>query len=124
MCHVKPRSYATNPCLIFPPCINIGSQIKDQSAMKMTLNQLLVEMDGFAQNHGIIVIAATNFPDSLDSALIRPGRFDKVVDVSIPDIAGRKAILELYAKKVRPRDNQTAHADIYDRSQKRVSIYL
>jgi ATP-dependent metalloprotease len=77
-----------------------SSNLKDQSAMKMTLNQLLVEMDGFQQNNGIIVIAATNLPDALDSALIRPGRFDKVVDVPVPDIGGRKAILGLYAKKV------------------------
>ena len=94
---------AKSPCIIFIDEIDAigGSRhLKEQSAMKMTLNQLLVEMDGFEQNNGVIVIAATNFPDSLDSALTRPGRFDKHVDVPPPDIGGRKAILELYAKKI------------------------
>jgi len=91
------------PCIIFIDEIDaVGGKrhVKDQNAMKMTLNQLLVEMDGFEQNNGVIVIGATNFPDSLDNALIRPGRFDKHVDVPMPDIGGREAILELYGKKI------------------------
>merc|ERR1712070_1275592 len=91
-----------SPCIIFIDEIDaVGSsrQLKEQQAMKMTLNQLLVEMDGFEQNQGIIVIGATNYADILDDALTRPGRFDKHVVVPLPDIKGRKQILELYAKK-------------------------
>ena len=94
---------AKSPCIIFIDEIDaIGGKRneKDQSAMKMTLNQLLVEMDGFEQNNGVMVIAATNFPESLDQALIRPGRLDKHIDVPVPDIGGRKAILDLYCSKV------------------------
>ncbi|MBP5343181.1 ATP-dependent zinc metalloprotease FtsH [bacterium] len=66
---------------------------------EQTLNQLLVEMDGFGQNSGIIIIAATNRPDILDPALLRPGRFDRQIDVSTPDIKGREEILKVHARK-------------------------
>lgn len=73
--------------------------IKNHQALKMTLNELLVEVDGFDQNKGIIVIGATKFPDILDKALTRPGRFDRHVNVAVPDIIGRKDILALYTQK-------------------------
>lgn len=73
---------------------------KDQAYAKQTLNQLLVELDGFEQTQGIIVIGATNFPESLDKALTRPGRFDKIVTVGLPDIRGRAAILKQHMKKI------------------------
>lgn len=66
----------------------------------MTLNQLLVELDGFEQNEGIVVICATNFPQSLDKALVRPGRLDKTIVVPLPDIKGRYEILKMYSNKI------------------------
>lgn len=92
------------PAIIFIDEIDaVGGnrRLKDQSSLKMTLNELLVQMDGFDENNGIIVIGATNFVESLDDALLRPGRFDKQVTVPLPDVGGRQEILEMYSKKTK-----------------------
>ncbi|OAD76251.1 hypothetical protein PHYBLDRAFT_109742 [Phycomyces blakesleeanus NRRL 1555(-)] len=73
---------------------------KDSNYTKQTLNQLLVDLDGFSQTEGVIFIAATNFPESLDKALVRPGRFDRMVNVPLPDVRGRVEILKLHLKNV------------------------
>jgi cell division protease FtsH len=72
---------------------------------EQTLNQLLTEMDGFEGNNGVIILAATNRPDSLDPALTRPGRFDRRVPVELPDLKGRESILKVHAKKIKVADN-------------------
>ena len=95
------------PCIVFIDEIDTigkkrdGGGFSGNDEREQTLNQLLTEMDGFDNQKGIVVLAATNRPDSLDPALLRPGRFDRRVPVELPDLAGRKAILELHSKDVR-----------------------
>ena len=95
-----------SPCIVFIDEIDaVGRQRGaglggGHDEREQTLNQLLVEMDGFEENLGVIVIAATNRPDVLDAALLRPGRFDRQVMVGLPDIKGREQILNVHLKKV------------------------
>ena len=95
------------PCIVFIDEIDTigkkrdGGGFSGNDECEQTLNQLLTEMDGFDNQKGIVVLAATNRPDSLDAALLRPGRFDRRVPVELPDLAGRKAILELHSKDVK-----------------------
>ena len=94
------------PCIVFIDEIDaIGKkrdgQLSTNDEREQTLNQLLTEMDGFEDNTGVIILAATNRPDSLDPALTRPGRFDRRVPVELPDLKGREAILRVHAKKIK-----------------------
>ena len=98
------------PCIVFIDEIDaIGgkrdSRIGGNDEREQTLNQLLTEMDGFEGNTGVIILAATNRPESLDPALTRPGRFDRRVPVELPDLKGREAILRVHAKKVKTEPN-------------------
>jgi cell division protease FtsH len=95
------------PCIIFIDELDAlgktrsGMAVGGHDEREQTLNQLLVEMDGFASNRGVIIMAATNRPETLDAALLRPGRFDRTVVVDRPDILGREAILKVHARNVR-----------------------
>ena len=103
------------PCIVFIDEIDaIGKKRDGQMAggndeREQTLNQLLTEMDGFEGNNGVIILAATNRPESLDPALTRPGRFDRRVPVELPDLEGREAILKVHAKKVQLSDDVDFH---------------
>ena len=94
------------PCIVFIDEIDAIGQKRDGRAggndeREQTLNQLLTEMDGFSGNNGVIILAATNRPETLDPALTRPGRFDRRVPVELPDLKGREDILKVHAKKIR-----------------------
>ena len=98
------------PCIVFIDEIDAIGQKRDgriggNDEREQTLNQLLTEMDGFETNNGVIILAATNRPESLDPALTRPGRFDRRVPVELPDLKGREEILKVHAKKVKLAEN-------------------
>jgi cell division protease FtsH len=102
------------PCIVFIDEIDaIGKkrdgQVGGNDEREQTLNQLLTEMDGFEGNNGVIILAATNRPESLDPALTRPGRFDRRVPVELPDLNGREAILKVHAKKIKPAEDVDFH---------------
>lgn len=98
------------PCIVFIDEIDtIGKKrdgnISGNDEREQTLNQLLTEMDGFDGSKGVVILAATNRPDSLDAALLRPGRFDRRIPVELPDLQGREEILKVHAKKIKISDN-------------------
>lgn len=101
------QAQAKAPCIVFIDEIDTIGKKRDNGGIggnderEQTLNQLLAEMDGFSGEKGVVILAATNRPDSLDKALLRPGRFDRRVPVELPDLAGREAILRVHAKKIK-----------------------
>ena len=103
------------PCIVFIDEIDAigqkrsGGNMGGNDEREQTLNQLLTEMDGFDGNNGVIILAATNRPESLDPALTRPGRFDRRVPVELPDLAGREAILKVHAKKIKTAEDVDFH---------------
>ena len=104
------QAKAKTPCIVFIDEIDaIGkkrdNQVGGNDEREQTLNQLLTEMDGFEENSGVMLLAATNRPESLDPALTRPGRFDRRIPVELPDLKGREAILKVHAKKIKYTDD-------------------
>lgn len=103
------------PCIVFIDEIDTIGKKRDGHAMggnderEQTLNQLLTEMDGFDGSKGVVILAATNRPDSLDAALLRPGRFDRRIPVELPDLKGREEILKVHARKIKISDNVNFH---------------
>ena len=104
------------PCIVFIDEIDTIGKKRDSAGVggnderEQTLNQLLTEMDGFDGSKGVVILAATNRPETLDPALLRPGRFDRRIPVELPDLEGREAILKVHAKKVKLGDNVDFHA--------------
>ena len=104
------------PCIVFIDEIDTIGKKRDSGGVggnderEQTLNQLLAEMDGFDATKGVVILAATNRPESLDPALLRPGRFDRRIPVELPDLAGREAILKVHAKDVRMSGGADLHA--------------
>jgi cell division protease FtsH len=105
------EAQAKAPCIVFIDEIDTIGKKRDNGGIggnderEQTLNQLLTEMDGFNGEKGVVILAATNRPDSLDKALLRPGRFDRRVPVELPDLAGREAILKVHAKNIKLGSN-------------------
>lgn len=103
------------PCIVFIDEIDTIGKKRDGANMggnderEQTLNQLLTEMDGFDGSKGVVILAATNRPDSLDPALLRPGRFDRRIPVELPDLKGREEILKVHARKIKISDNVDFH---------------
>jgi len=105
------QAYEKAPCIVFIDEIDTIGKKRDSGILggnderEQTLNQLLAEMDGFDSKKGVVLLAATNRPESLDKALLRPGRFDRRIPVELPDLAGREAILKVHAKKIKLEPN-------------------
>ena len=103
------------PCIVFIDEIDTigkkrdGGGFSGNDEREQTLNQLLAEMDGFDGKKGVVILAATNRPDSLDKALLRPGRFDRRIPVELPDLGGREAILKVHGKNVKLSDDVNFH---------------